>query len=166
MNPDMVCPCGDGYVNIRVGALIIKDGRLLLAGNPSVDYLYTVGGRIKFGESAEQAVAREVFEETGVRMEPDRLAFIQECYFICDCGPKTGKPVYELGFYYFMKTPDDFEPACMSFTEDGNPEQLQWVSPGDPYPYYPEFCRTELVKDGRYTVPEDRTVKHFFSDDR
>ena len=166
MNPDMVCPCGDGYVNIRVGALIIKDGKLLLAGNPSVDYLYTVGGRIKFGETAQQAVCREVREETGTDMEIDRLGFIQENYFMGDIPSRLGKEYYELAFYFYMKTPEDFEPAGMSFTEDGAQENLQWVSPDDPYPFYPEFCRTELVRDGRYVVPEVRTVKHFFSDDR
>lgn len=33
------------------------------------EYLYSVGGRIKFGETAEEAVIREVYEETGVHME-------------------------------------------------------------------------------------------------
>ena len=50
--------------------------------------------------------------------------------------------------------------------EDGKPENLQWVTPDDPVPFYPDFCRTELVRDGRYVIPEDRTVKHFFTDDR
>ena len=30
MRPDMCVPCGDGLVNIRVGALIVKDGRMLM----------------------------------------------------------------------------------------------------------------------------------------
>ncbi len=63
--PDMCVPCGDGWLNIRVGAIIMKDGRFLMAGNPHFDYLYSVGGRIQFGETAEQAVVREVREETG-----------------------------------------------------------------------------------------------------
>ena len=31
-------------------------------------YLYSVGGRIRMGETAEEAVVREVLEETGVLM--------------------------------------------------------------------------------------------------
>ena len=69
MKQDMTAACGDGIINIRVGAIIIKDGRILMAGNSNVNHLYSVGGRLKFGETAEEAVVREVLEETGVRME-------------------------------------------------------------------------------------------------
>ena len=44
-----------------------------MVGNQKDDYLYSVGGRIKFGESAEEAVVREVLEETGVRLDIPRF---------------------------------------------------------------------------------------------
>ena len=44
--------------------------------NDRFDHEKSVGGRIKFGETAEEAVVREVFEETGRKMEIDRLGFI------------------------------------------------------------------------------------------
>lgn len=47
MNKDMCVTCDDGILNIRVGAIIIKDGKLLMVGNERADYLYSVGGRIK-----------------------------------------------------------------------------------------------------------------------
>ena len=59
-------------MNIRVGALIVKDGRILMVQSGH-DYLYSVGGRIKMGETAEEAIVREVLEETGVRMVAKRL---------------------------------------------------------------------------------------------
>ena len=48
----MCIACGDGFLNIRSGAIIMKDGKLLMVGNDR-DYLYSVGGRLKFGETAE-----------------------------------------------------------------------------------------------------------------
>ena len=73
MQQDMTVPCGNGLINLRVGAIIQKDGRILMVGNRNrPDYLYSVGGRIRFGETAEEAVVREVWEETGVSMEIDR----------------------------------------------------------------------------------------------
>lgn len=52
MNKDMCVACDDGILNIRVGAIIMKDGKILMVGNDR-DYLYSVGGRVKFGETAE-----------------------------------------------------------------------------------------------------------------
>lgn len=80
MSPDMCVPCGEGLVNIRVGALILKDGKILMVES-SRGYLYSVGGRIKMGETAREAVVREVFEETGVKMPIKRLIAVHENYF-------------------------------------------------------------------------------------
>ena len=75
-NKDMCVRCGEGVINIRVGAIIIKEDKILMVKNNRDDYYYSVGGRIQFGETAEQAVKREVKEELGFEMEIDRLGFI------------------------------------------------------------------------------------------
>ena len=159
MKQDMCVPCGEGILNIRAGAIILKDGKVLMVGNDRNDYLYSVGGRLKFGETAEEAVVREVFEETGVKLEIDRLGFIHENYFYGDAPGKLGKPVYELSFYFYMKTPKDFSPVSHSFTEGDCKELLKWVSPDEDIKLYPEFFREELKQ------PSD-TVKHFVTDER
>lgn len=160
---DITLPIDNGTINIRVGAIIMKDGKFLMTGNPRVDYLYSVGGRIKFGESAEEAVIREVLEETGVRMEIDRLGFIHENFFYGesrDVAVKADRLIYEISFFFYMKTPDDFEPVCESETDCGDAEMLVWVSPDDKdAKYYPEFFRTELAH------PSD-SVKHFVTNNR
>ena len=156
---DMTVPCDSGLITIRVGAIIRKDGKFLMVGNDRQDYLYSVGGRIKFGEKAEEAVVREVQEETGVRMEVDRLGFIHENYFYGDAPSNLGKLIYEISFFFYMKVPEDFSLTSYSFTEDGSKEHLCWVAPDDSRTIYPEFFRTEL------SHPE-RTVKHFVTDER
>ena len=159
LRSDLCLAVDNGLINIRVGAIIMKDGRFLMVSNSSFGYLYSVGGRIKFGETAEEAVIREVFEETGVRMEVDRLGFVHECFFIGDTPAKLGRLIYEISFFFYMKTPDDFEPVCGSFTEDGAEEYLTWASIDDPRYYFPEFFRTELKAPSQ-------TVKHFVTDER
>ena len=159
MGKDLCIDCDGGVVNIRVGAIIMKGGRFLMAGNPHFDYLYSVGGRIQFGETAEQAVVREVREETGRTLEIDRLGFVTEDYFIGDSVAKMGKVIYELGYYFYMKTPASFEPVCGSFTEDGEKEYLVWVAPEEGRKLYPVFFNDELRH------PE-QTVKHFVTDQR
>ncbi len=160
MNRDMVVPCEEGLINIRVGAIIMKNGQILMVGNVArPEYLYSVGGRIKFGETSEEAVVREVLEETGVKMEVDRLGFIHENYFHGDAPSNFGKLIYEISYYYYMKVPEDFEPVCESTTEDDQKEFLRWIDVKDPVKYYPEFFRSELL----HTTSG---VKHFVKDER
>ena len=145
MSQDLTLPCEDGLVNLRVGAIILKDGKFLMVGNRRQSrYLYSVGGRIQFGETAEEAVKREVLEELGVPMEVDRMAFVHENFFTADVPGVEGKLVYEVSFFFYMKVPEDFAPVCGSLTQDGQEEFLQWVSPEDTLTYYPEFFRTQL----------------------
>ncbi len=114
---------------------------------------------MQFGETAEQAVVREAEEETGWRLEIDRLGFVHENYFIMDFGPNAGKPVYELSLYFYMKVPEGFEPRVQSQTFDGFQERMEWVSPDDPRTIYPDFFREELRR------PEPG-IKHFVTDER
>lgn len=57
----------------RVGAIIIKDGKVLLVTGYEMDLYWTPGGRIEDGEDHEQTLRRELQEELGVdvvRMTP------------------------------------------------------------------------------------------------
>ena len=155
----MCVACDNGILNIRVGAIIMKDGKILMVGNERANYLYSVGGRIKFGETAEEAIVREVYEETGVKMEIDRLGFVHENYFYGDAPSNLGKLIYEISFFFYMKVPIDFAPISESFTEDNSKEHLKWVSLDEDIKMYPEFFRKELKN------PTD-TVKHFIKDER
>jgi ADP-ribose pyrophosphatase YjhB (NUDIX family) len=137
----------------------MRDGKLLMVGNDRSDYLYSVGGRIKFGETAEEAIVREILEETGVKMEIDRLGFVHENYFYGDAPANLGKPIYEISFFFYMKVPQDFAPVSESFTEDQSKEYLKWVSLDEDIQMYPTFFRSELQN------PEN-TVKHFVTDER
>lgn len=151
---DLCINTENGILNIRVGAVIMKADKFLMVGNNSFDHLYSVGGRIHFGETAEEAVVREVYEETGVKMEVDRLGFIHENFFPGDSNVKKGNIVHEISLFFYMKVPENFEPVCYSFTEDGDSEFLKWITVDEPQKFYPEFFRTELLNPSN-------TVKHY-----
>ena len=158
MTPDMCVPCGDGLLNIRVGALIVKNCKILMVQS-SHDYLYSVGGRIKMGETAEEAIVREVFEETGVKMKVKRLIAVHQNYFYGDMPTNQGKLIYEISFYYEMDVPDGFEHVCDSINEAGDKEYLHWVSPDTPMTIYPEFFRKEAVNpsdDVLYSLTDEK----------
>ncbi len=155
----MTVPCGDGLINIRVGAVIAKDGKILMVGNDNADYLYSVGGRVKFGETAEEAIKREVFEETGIKMEIDRLGFVHENYFYGDSPANMGRLIYEISFFFYMKLPEDFSPVCTSFTEFDGKEHLEWITPDTEKTIYPEFYR-------KYALSPAEGVLHTVTDER
>ena len=66
---------------ISAGALIEHAGRLLLVHHVrpgQYDFWVSPGGGVKEGESLEEAAAREVFEETGLRAEIGALRYIED----------------------------------------------------------------------------------------
>lgn len=155
---DLTVAIDDGILNVRVGAIIMKNNKILMVGNERSDYFYSVGGRIKFGESAEDAVTREVLEETGIHMEVEKLGFIHENFFMGDDGGRSGKRIYEISFFFYMKVPADFELICESFTEDHKKEYLVWLDIDTDKKYFPEFFKEELGKPFE-------GVKHFVTRD-
>ena len=157
--PDICVRVGDGVINMRVGAIIIKNNHVLMMKNARDDYYYSVGGRIKFGETAEQAVIREVYEETGINMEIDRLGFVSENYFYGTIGDKVNRLIYEPGFYFYMKTPADFEPDPAALAAEGRGEHLAWVSPETEKTIFPAFFKTALAEPVPY-------IRHFVTDER
>lgn len=69
---------------VGVGALIIKDGRVIVVRRgkpPSVGEWSIPGGLVEVGETLREAVAREVFEETGLMVEPGELLEVLERIF-------------------------------------------------------------------------------------
>jgi len=62
---------------LAVSAAIFRDGKVLLvrrARSPGNGFYSLPGGRVEFGESLHEALAREVDEETGLRVEIVGLA--------------------------------------------------------------------------------------------
>jgi 8-oxo-dGTP diphosphatase len=66
---------------LAVSAAIIRDGRVLIVrrANPPAHGLYTLpGGVVESGETLNEAVIREIAEETGLVIEPVALAGYRE----------------------------------------------------------------------------------------
>ncbi|MDU2673064.1 MAG: NUDIX hydrolase [Clostridium sp.] len=138
------------WFRYRAAAIIIENGHVLFAGNERESYYYSIGGGVHIGESSEEAVKREVFEETGIEYEVDRLVFIHENFFMGD-GSLSGKECHEIAFYYLMKPRGTFELNSNSYVQ-GIKENMYWI-PIDKlneYRAYPTFFEDKLknIKDG------------------
>jgi len=65
-------------MNLKVRAVIFSQGRLLVMKRRKLDHEYYVlpGGAIEPGETAEQALLRELSEETQVKVDKPRLIIV------------------------------------------------------------------------------------------
>lgn len=59
---------------------VLHEKRLLLVRNCGLDYWYPPGGGWEAGETLSECGAREVFEETRLRVAVGTLLFVQEFY--------------------------------------------------------------------------------------
>ncbi len=154
----------DKWFRYRAGAIIIENGCVLFAKNESDPYYYSIGGAVHMGETSADAVKREVFEETGVHYEIDRLAFIHENFF-SGSGSIGGFDCHEISFYYVMKprgTQKLGKESNNHTTDTGIAEHTCWIpieKIGD-YTAFPLFLRDEISN------LDKNTVKHIVTDER
>lgn len=134
-----------GKFNYRVGAIIINDGKVLMAKNSRASYYYSVGGRVKFNETCDEAIVREVKEELAVDMEIDYQAYFHENLFD---DKDTNEHFHEIALFYVMKPLNDWSKiSCNSFVEeDGAKEYLEWlpIDKLSEFKAYPAFFASEL----------------------
>ncbi|MDR0849732.1 MAG: NUDIX domain-containing protein [Propionibacteriaceae bacterium] len=136
--------CPQGLFRYRAAALIVRSGAVLLAKNDRDDYYYSVGGGVHVGETAEEALRRELLEETGFALEPGPLCVLHENFFV---DTTDGTPWHEVALYFRVDVPDEFEPRGDSVTMDGIAEHMEWV-PIDALDHvtaHPSWLRDELT---------------------
>ena len=148
------------WFRYRAAAIIVEEGCALFAGNEIDDYYYSIGGGVHMGETAEDAVRREVFEETGVPYEVDRLAVIHENFFDESGGSLKGMDCHELSFYFLMKPRGTKELHSDSHTQ-GVKENMYWIpiEELDRYKAYPTFL-------GDFLRREHSGIEHIVTDER
>lgn len=148
------------WFRYRAAAIILEEDCVLLAGNEKDDYFYSVGGAVHMGETAADAVVREVYEETGVHYEIDRLAVIHENFFYGNGGSLTGMDCHEICLYYLMKPKGRKQRLRVGYTQ-GVKEEMHWIPIADlgKYKAFPTFLR-------EYLRCEHGGTEHVISDER
>jgi 8-oxo-dGTP diphosphatase len=69
---------------IAAGGIVLRNDTMLLvrysAGNNG-SFLVAPGGKVEQEENIEEAIIREVFEETGIRVRPNAVVLIEDLVF-------------------------------------------------------------------------------------
>lgn len=160
MNPDCCFTRENNWFRYRAAAIIVEDDSVLFVTNEKEDYYYSVGGGVHLNETAEEAVLREVFEETGIHFEIDRLAVVHENFFE-GSNALEGYECHEIAFYYLMKPRGTKELNSESYSCYGAREEMCWlpIAELDQYKAFPSFMKDYLQN------PSDSVV-HIVTRDR
>ena len=117
-----------------VEAIIVKNGLLLLLrrkNNPVKGQWWFPGGRIRKGESLEEALCREVKEETGLDVTACKLVNVYSrlfperhditIVFLCKCsGDKVTLNEEHTEHKFFKDIPRDIHPYILQAIQDSN----------------------------------------------
>lgn len=145
--------------NYRVCAMIISGNKLLAMHDERSPYFYLPGGRVAMGETAEQAVVREVQEELGVTPKIVRPLWLNQAFFTEDVDHLR---YHELCIYFLMdisgtnlsKRGDTF-----TLAEGKHIHTFEWLEFDrlkDEY-FYPTFLKKEI-----YHLPNEFTIRTEF----
>ena len=161
MNYDCGFTKENNWFRYRAAAIIVEDNCVLLVGNDKEDYFYSVGGGDHMNEKAEEAVVREVFEETGVIYEIDRLAIIHENFWNGNGAYDKGLNCHEIALYFLMKPRGTKELHSNSYTRFKDKETMHWIPIDDldKFRYFPSF-----LKD--YLCMSHSEIVHIVTDER
>ena len=104
---------------------------MLFVGNSRENYYYSVGGGVKMGETAEEAVLREVYEETGLRVRLLGERFPREDDFIRPLGIQRNRKLKADGEMHmhvdiiYAAVPNDDQEIVLNEEES---DDIRWFS--------------------------------------
>lgn len=96
---DISFNAGSEKFNYRVCAVILNNGKILAMRDEGVPYFYLPGGRVKLGETAEQAVIREITEELNITGKIIRPLWLNQAFFKEELN---GMHYHELCIYFLV----------------------------------------------------------------
>ncbi|MBQ7386655.1 MAG: NUDIX domain-containing protein [Clostridia bacterium] len=156
---DISFKSGNENFNYRVCAMMISNEKILAMHDDRSPYYYLPGGRVAIGETAENAVIREVQEELGVTPKIVRPLWLNQAFFTEDVD---NLHYHELCIYFLMDitNTDLLERGKVFTSNEGHRthtfEWLEFERLKDEY-FYPLFLKNDI-----FNLPNVLTIRTEF----
>lgn len=145
----------EGVLNFRVCAVVIHDNCLLATRGGGTPYYFLPGGRVKIGETVDEAIVRETKEEFDADVKIVRpLWFYQDFYTEEVCN----KRFHEICVYYLVDVSQTDLPKNGCFVkieENDKINYFEWL-PFDRVKT--EKLHPSFIKEKLYDLPETLTI--------
>ncbi len=145
----------EGRFNYRVCGIILSGGKILAMRDERSPYYYLPGGRVTMGETAENAVIREIREELDVTPKIVRPLWLNQSFFTEDVDHLK---YHELCLYYLLDVSDTpllSRGEAFTLTEGTHTHRFEWLEFGrikNEY-FYPLFLKEKI-----FDLPESLTL--------
>ena len=131
----------------RVSGIFIKDNKILLVDMDDNGFLCLPGGHVELGERTEQALIRELLEETKKKIKIKKYLGVMENYFV----NKYSIKIHEICFYYLIDFVENIKLDDFTVFEDDNAKtKLEYhfidIKDIDKYDIRPSILK-EIVKN-------------------
>jgi 8-oxo-dGTP pyrophosphatase MutT (NUDIX family) len=135
----------NGKFNYRVAAIIVDKKRLLVTHRDGDPYFHLPGGRVKVGETVEQAIIRELKEELHIAAKIKNPLWFNQAFFKDD----NGEDFHEICVYFLM---DISATPLLNFgdrfttVEEDKLHKYQWLTfeEVENIRLYPSFLKDEI----------------------
>jgi 8-oxo-dGTP pyrophosphatase MutT (NUDIX family) len=135
------------YIRIVVRAVIVVEGRLLVAHCKGAANTFLPGGHVEFGESLPTALARELFEEVGLYVQVSNYIGMVEHQWI-----ENDRHRHQINHVFAALLPNAHTPPTLESREDHL--EFFWLP------------LSELSQHNLLPPPLIKVVEHFSKGDR
>jgi 8-oxo-dGTP pyrophosphatase MutT (NUDIX family) len=134
---------GSYRFHYRAACIILHDNKVLLQRTANDKLWFIPGGRVELGETAEEALEREMKEEYSVSILNKKLVWVTETFV-----EFPERHLHELGLYYLVEIPSYHKILSHDNEfigeEDGFVNKWVHIEMLDKYWVVPEFVVPEL----------------------
>ena len=143
MSSDWHFEADNTVCSFRAVGILIDKGMVLVQSDNG-EYALP-GGHVKIGETAEETLVREFFEETGLKIRCKRMIWCDESFFKWD-----GKDAHGVAFYFLVETSDTIIHSDFTSLKDNCNIRLDWVKLDEVINLniFPYFIRDKITDIG------------------